>query len=314
MKDYYNILGVDKKATAEEIKKAYRKKALKYHPDRNKEEGAENKFKEATEAYEVLSNPDKRKKYDGYGTNTYGTNTYSNNSGFDFDWESFVTGQTHKNYYWENFFREKRSRPIKGSNIRQDIYISLRDSIVPLEADIDVESLIPCPQCNQTGKINDQYCRNCTGTGEIKRKRTLHFKGPAGIADGTVIRLEGQGNCGRNGGTSGDLFLLIKVRKDKFFSRKDNDVICSQNVDFIDAILGTTIEVHTIRDTFIKVEIKPGIQPGTTCTIKGQGFPSIKNKYIIGDMKVKIKIVIPKSLTEEQLDLLKKYKNTLKKS
>ena len=317
--DYYTILGIAKEATPEEIKKAYRQKALQYHPDRNPgNKKAEEKFKEVAEACEVLGNPEKRRQYDeaavfGFGPPGGESSPFSDffsrdnfrvyvNPGGESPWDS-------------SFFGYKRRRPpSKGPDILEEIYITLKNSAHPLEADIQVERYIPCPTCDHTGKVNGKYCAKCMGTGEIKQVRTMRFKGPAGVTEGTVLRLRGQGNCGKYGGASGDIFLRIRIKKDKFFFRKGHDAHCTWNINFIDAILGTTIRVPTIYDAFAKIKVPAGTQPGTVCTVTGQGFPYMNNSKLKGDMKVEVRITLPDTLTDEQKELLLKYRKTIQKA
>ena len=316
--DYYSILGVDSEATEEEIKKAYRQKALQYHPDRNLgNKEAEEKFKKVAEAYEILGNPGKRKQYDGAsifdlaGEHPF-SDFFNRGGGEDVYYQYTNPGQSQGD---SSFFRYKRRRPpSKGSDILEEIYITLKDSVHPLEADIQVEHYIPCPTCDHTGKVNDRYCAKCMGTGEVKQVRTMHFKGPTGVVEGTVLRLRGQGNCGKYGGASGDIFLRIRVKKDKFFSHKGHDVYCIWSINFIDAILGTTIRVPTIYDTLAKIKVLAGTQPGRVCTVTGQGFPYMNNSQLKGDMKVGIRITLPEKLTDEQKELLLKYRKTIQKA
>jgi len=302
-KNYYDILGISKTASIEDIKKAYRKLAMQYHPDRNRgNKAAEEKFKEINEAYDTLSNPSKKKIYD-LNKSKYG------NINFTVDFSDFF------NSNWTDIFhrtyQKKHIRPRKGSNILTEIWVSLKEIIYDVKTRITIAKLVPCKKCNQTGRIeNNKYCPDCNGFKNIKTNVTLNLKIPAGIFHGAVLRLEGQGNCGYNGGPPGDVLVTVKVRSDSFFTREGQNVCCTYHLNVIDAILGTIIEVPTLYGTIAKIKIPPGTQSHTLCSIKNAGLPNMRNTQEKGDMQIKLIVDIPRNISKAKRILLEKLKNT----
>ncbi|MDL2312137.1 J domain-containing protein [Bacteroidales bacterium OttesenSCG-928-B11] len=296
--DYYSILGVDKKASAEEIKKAYRKMARKYHPDVNPNDpAAQSKFQQINEANEVLSDPEKRKKYDEYGENWKHADEYaqarqqqSRNGGFasgygaggyqqgGFSTEDFGSGGGFSDFF-ENLFgggggfsRGRTSRGYRGSDYNAELHLSLRDAAVTHK---------------QTLSVNG---------------KNIRITVPAGIEDGQVIKLKGQGAPGASGGPHGDLFITFVIQSDPNFLRKGNDLYTAVDLDLYTAVLGGDIMVDTL-DGKVKVTVKPETQNNTKIRLKGKGFPVYKKEGHHGDLFVTYTIKIPTNLTNEQKEL-----------
>ncbi|MFQ6050323.1 MAG: molecular chaperone DnaJ [Candidatus Hydrothermarchaeota archaeon] len=355
-RDYYEILGVDRNATKDEIKKAYRRLARKYHPDVNKNPDAEEKFKEISEAYAVLSDDEKRARYDRFGhagiSDTY--TEYDLFRDFDFDILRDL-GFGGFDSIFDIFFGRKRGfdfdvgfrRPKKGRDIYQDITVSLEDAAFGTEKTIDVghedvcpscngsgayspNDLVNCPSCEGTGEIRDvrrtpfgqminirtcnrcygqgrvikKHCRECKGTGMVKRKRKISVKIPAGIEDGYHLRISGEGEK-IHGGTPGDLYLTVHILPHEIFQRDGNNIIYEQPISFVQAALGAEIKVPTL-DGNVKITIPAGTQSGTIFRLKGKGMPSLRSSRR-GDQLVKVKVVVPKRLNERQKELLREF-------
>ncbi|MDL2256888.1 J domain-containing protein [Bacteroidales bacterium OttesenSCG-928-I14] len=292
--DYYKTLGISKTATSDEIKKAYRKLARKLHPDLNpNDKEAQKKFQELNEANEVLSDPEKRKKYDQYGENwknadayekagqqyggsnqqQYSYQDFGNSGGFDF---GNFAGDSGYSDFFENLFGNARGRSrtssFKGQDYSGEVYLSLRDAA-------------------QTHKQ----------TIEINGKK-LRITVPAGVANEQQIKLKGQGGPGSNGGPNGDLYLTFIIQADPVFKRKGNDLYVDANIDLYTAVLGGELMIETL-DGKVKMTVKPGTQPGSKVRLKGKGFPVYKQDGLFGDMFVRYNVQIPTHLTEKQKEL-----------
>lgn len=303
-KDYYKILGVSKSASQDEIKKAYRKLARKYHPDANTDNPqAEEKFKEIGEAYEVLKNPEKRKKYDQLGANWkqyqnagwpgggQGAHTY------DFGGQGFNFGDMGGGFsdFFEMFFgsraddfrsgfsggRRARTAQSKGQDLQSDINITLREAYFGTQRSIRLQK--------------DQ------------KARTVNVKIPSGIKDGGKIRVAGEGGSG-HGGASGDLYLVVNISKHPFFTRKGDNLYCEVPVTIKEALYGAKIDVPTF-DGKVLVKLPPKTQSGKTLRLKGKGMPRLKGPGN-GDLYAKVKIMLPENLTKEQ----KKYLDSFAES
>lgn len=308
-KDYYKILGVEKKASKDEIKKAYRKLAMKYHPDRNKgNKEAEEKFKEINEANEVLSDEAKRKKYDELGASwNYYQQAGGDNQGFDWSrWANQGSGGSRTYTYnfegdlgdifgdtgYSDFFemlfgggfgtagtkRSKRTRVARGSDYQAEINISLQ------EANKGVEKVF---------KINNQ---------------SIKLKIKPGITDGHLLKIPGKGAAGSHGGNYGDLLLKINVLKDNRFVRKENDLYANLDVDIYTAVLGGKIEFDSLKGK-IKVDIQPGTSSGKTLRLKGMGMPDYNNSSMSGDLFLKIEIQVPVNLSQKEIELFRKLRD-----
>ncbi len=294
--DYYQILGIDKNASPDSIKKAYRKLARKYHPDLNPNDNvAAEKFKQVNEANEVLSDPEKRKKYDQYGENwkhgeEYEQARHAQQQHYQSGGGQFYSQADFGEGDFSDFFEQMfggaagggfghrdsggRSRQYKGQDFNAEVEIALREAYTTHQ---------------RTFTINDKNVRITI---------------PAGIADGQKIRLKGYGAPGVNGGPAGDLYITFKVSGDTQFKRLDNDLYTNVNIDLYTAVLGGEITVDTM-DGKVKLKVKPGTQNGTKTRLKGKGFPVYKKEGQFGDLIVTYNVLIPVNLTEQQKELFK---------
>jgi len=340
MKNPYETLGVSKTASEDEIKKAFRKLAIQHHPDKNPDNPqAEEKFKEVNSAYEILSNPEKRQQYDIYGTIDPRQQA---TSGFDpFD---IMRGSGIFDDSWFGGFGRKR-RGMRGDDIRKSIVIDFMEAAKGCVKNLQVEYpyncttckrtgakdgkavkecttchghgkvgrnqgmlqiLTTCPSCMGKGKIIVEKCPECLGKGVKHKKETLKVTVPAGLENGTSMRLAGKGMPSPYGTENGDLYIVAKVMPHAKFKRDGLRIYTEEDVNYIDAILGTKINVETIHGV-VKLTIPSGTQPGSILKIKGKGIIGNSNK---GDHLVGINVKLPTKLTEEEKDLLEKLKST----
>jgi molecular chaperone DnaJ len=354
-KDYYNILGVSKDASKEEIKKAYKNLAKKHHPDLNKEDGSADKFKEINEAASVLGDDQKRQQYDQFGSAEPGMNF--NNA--DFSNSNFDFGDIFDNLFGGRGFSpfgggRRRERSRRGADLRFDMDVELEDAtfgktkttIIPrLETCkkcegtgaktkkdlVDCETCdgkgmitharrtpigifqttAACRNCAGTGKMIKNPCRECDGQGRIHNDKRLDIKIPAGIEEGTRLRIADEGEAGELGGPNGDLYVVMHIKPHKIFEREDNDIYMDLPITFIQAALGTEIEVPTLKDK-TKIKIAPGTQPGTIMRLAGKGIPSLRG-YGTGSQMIKIDVEVPKKLTKKQKELLEEFDGSFKK-
>ncbi|HBT26498.1 MAG: molecular chaperone DnaJ [Pseudothermotoga sp.] len=353
-KDYYAILGVSRDASQDEIKRAYKKLIKQWHPDlhpENKKE-AEEKFKEIQEAYEVLSNPQKKAMYDrfGYvGEAEFSQQTSSGSFEDIFkDFESFLGRDIFDIFFGERGTQERQqNRRRTGEDITLNIEIDFADSLlgkqIPVEYDryercehCQGQGVEPgsgyqtCPRCHGTGVIREERrsifgvfvstrtcstcggtgrvikekCRVCGGAGRIRNRFRTTVNIPAGVSDGTRIKVESGGNAGYGGGPYGDLYVLIHVRPDKRFRRQDDDIYVDVTVDYLEAILGTTMKLDLPTGNSTMLRIPAGTQPGTVFRLKGEGAPSVRTGRR-GDLYVTVNVRIPKTLSSEEAKLLK---------
>ncbi|MCX8030368.1 MAG: molecular chaperone DnaJ [Thermodesulfovibrionales bacterium] len=342
-KDYYKILNVNKDATQEEIKKAYRKLARKYHPDLNPgDKAAEEKFKEINEAYAVLSDPQKRSQYDSGGT------TFEWFDGFkDFNFkETFDFGDIFGDLFNTTF--KKGANFVKGEDIFSSMELTLEEAFTGITKPISFTRTINCTSCGGTGAENYKDCERCKGTGTIKNSKgifkmaqacpecmgtgkqittickkcagrgkilhteTLNVKIPAGVDDGSVVKLRGKGNDGSVGAPSGDLHIEIKLKPHPIFKRKGDDIYIQLPVTFGEAALGGKIEVPTI-DGITLMSLPAGTQSGQKLKLSGKGFISPKTKKR-GDAYVEIKIVVPKNIPENAKSAIKQIESLYKEN
>lgn len=342
-RDYYEVLGVPRDATKQDIKRAYRRLARKYHPDVSKEPNAEEKFKEVKEAYEVLSNDQKRAQYDQFGH--AGMNGQAFGGAHDFDFGGFGD-------IFDMFFgggrRSDPHAPRQGDDIQYRMVLEFEEAIFGKETEISIPKEVECntcfgsgakpgtkpetcSHCHGTGQIsieqttpfgrivNRRTCQHCRGTGQIIREKcqTCHGSGrmqkhvkvkvsiPAGIDDGQQIRLSGRGEPGINGGPPGDLFIIVKVKPHEYFVREGDNIFCELPLTFTQAALGDEVEVPTVHGK-VKLKIPAGTQTGKVFRLKGKGVPNVHGRGI-GDQHVQVKVVTPTNLTERQKELLREF-------
>ncbi|MFQ5840612.1 MAG: molecular chaperone DnaJ [Candidatus Methylomirabilales bacterium] len=336
-RDLYAALGVQRDASATEIKKAYRRLALKYHPDKNPDDPeAPERFKEINEAYEVLSNPEKREAYDRFGTTAPFGRTADGPGGPGF-------GSIFEDLF-EGFFGGggRRSSAHRGADLRYNLRVTLEEAARGVEKEVAVPRLEtcetcrgtgakpgttprPCPACRGTGQVRfsrgfltisqtcghcrgegrvvEDPCKKCRGDGRVTRQRTLKVKVPGGVETGVRLRISGEGEAGVQGGPAGDLYVVITVEPHPFFQRDGDDLICQVPISFTQAALGGELQIPTLAGV-IPFRIPPGTQPGTEFWLDGYGMPSLRG-YGRGDLKVQVLVEVPTRLTSRQRELLK---------
>ncbi len=360
-RDYYEVLGVSKTATDEELKRAYRKLAKKYHPDANPDnkEEAEKKFKEVNEAYEVLSDKQKRNMYDQFGHS--GTNGYSSDfsgfSGFDgFSGGAGFSGVDFDlNDIFSSFFggggsrgRSNRNGPVRGRDLNVRIEITFEEAAFGVTKEITINreeqcetckgtgarpgtkaetcracngtgqvrvtqntilgsfaSVRTCDTCGGTGTVIPTPCDTCKGRGTVKRQRKIKVTIPAGIDNGQVISLNGEGGPGLRGGASGNLYITVSVKNHAIFTRKGDSIFCNVHVTFAEAALGAIIKVPTLKGE-VQYDLAEGTQTGSIFTLRGQGIKNLNGRDV-GDMYFTVIVDVPKKLNNEQRELLKKF-------
>jgi molecular chaperone DnaJ len=344
-RDYYEVLGVPRTAGEQEIKKAFRKLARELHPDVSDHPEAEARFREATEAYEALSNPETRQLYDRYGhaglrsggfqPTNFGINTF---------------GDLFSAFFGEDLFGGgRRGRAAaRGADVLAEIEITLveaahgRKVTVPIETAVTCRTChgdgaapgstpivcarcggtgllrhvsrgilgefvrqAACPDCNGAGRRVEQYCDTCQGSGRTVEQRKLEVEIPEGIHDGQRIRLTGEGHAGGLGARAGDAYIQVRVRDDERFVREGNDIFSQVDLTVVDAALGTTLEVETL-DGSQELEFDPGTQPGEVRVLRGKGMPVLQG-FGRGDHRVLVNVTVPRKLTPEQRRLLEEF-------
>jgi molecular chaperone DnaJ len=350
-RDYYEVLGLERNASSDEIKRAYRSLARKCHPDVSKEPDAEIRFKEVNEAYQILSDPQKRVAYDRFGhAGTQGFGGYEGFGGFRDPFEIFEEFFGAAGFGMGGRGRPRRG-PQRGADLRYDLELTFTEAIFGVEKEIDISrhtacpkckgsgaepgtSPIRCPDCNGTGEVRHQMgfflniatCPRCQGEGEIVTTPCTECKGrrqvvetrhlsvriPAGVDAGTQIRLAKEGENGLNGGPSGNLYVVLRVKPHRFFRRADRDVHLELAINIAQAALGDEVEVPTVDATNEKMSIPPGIQTGDTIRVRGFGVPHLRREGR-GDMIVTIQVLTPTHLSDPQRDLLLELGKTLDK-
>ena len=347
-RDYYDVLGVNKSSSADQIKSAYRKLAVKYHPDKNKDDkAAEEKFKEASEAYHVLSNSERKQNYDNFGHAAF-DNGGGGRSGFgNFDFSGSFS-DIFEDFFGEGFGGGRRSRRSnnRGSDLRYDLSISLEEAYTGKKQDIKFSTSEKCdtckgsgskpghnagtcsmcgghgqvrssqgfftvqqtcPQCSGSGEMITNPCTNCGGQGKKQASKRLSVSIPKGVDDGTRIRLAGKGEAGSRGAGNGDLYLFINVYSHDLFKRSDENLFFECPISIADAALGTSIEIPTVDGGKAKIKIPSGTQSGKQFRLKAKGMPYIRGSGF-GDLYVQVNTEVPISLNKEQKELLEKFR------
>ncbi|HEU65577.1 MAG TPA: J domain-containing protein [Chloroflexi bacterium] len=320
-KDYYQILGVSRNASEKEIKQAYRSLARKYHPDINPgDKSAEAKFKEINVAYEVLSNPEKRKKYDQFGEQWEYADQFAKAGGQERVRWDFGKGGTTFEYgdlgdVFSGLFGDSgigfraRRGPHRGQDIESTIEVSLEEAYHGSTRVIQLQTEEPCVSCGGTGRVGNRICTVCNGAGGRVSPRRLEVKIPAGVRDGSRIRIAGEGGTGRAGGNKGDLYLVVKVLPHKLFERKGDDLYTEVSVPLATAVLGGEVRVSTLNGS-LSLKIPPETQNGKVFRLAGKGMPRFhRGNSGYGNIFARVKVVLPTNLTEEERKLFEKLQS-----
>jgi molecular chaperone DnaJ len=321
-KDYYQILGASRNASEKEIKQAYRRLARKHHPDLNpNDKSAEARFKEINAAYEVLSNPEKRKKYDQFGDQWEYADQFAKAGGRERVRWDFGQGGTTFEYgdlsefgdIFSSLFGDSgigsrmRRGPQRGQDIESPIEVSLEEAYHGSKRIIQFQTAEPCTACGGTGRVGNRVCTICSGTGGKVIPKRLEVKIPAGVRDGSRIRIAGEGGPGRAGGSKGNIYLVAKVLPHKLFERKGDDLYAEVSVPLATAMLGGEVGLPTLNGN-LSLKIPAETQNGKVFRLAGKGMPQLgNNKY--GNMFAKVKVVLPTNLTEEERKLFEKLRS-----
>ncbi|OUX32037.1 MAG: molecular chaperone DnaJ [Pelagibacteraceae bacterium TMED268] len=348
-RDYYDVLGINKNSTADQIKSAYRKLAVKYHPDKNEgDKAAEEKFKEASEAYHVLSNSERKQNYDNFGHAAF-ENGGGGRGGFgNFDFSSHFS-DIFEDFFGEGFGGGRRNRRTnnRGSDLRYDLSITLEEAYTGKKQDIKFSTSEKCetckgsgskpghnagscsmcgghgqvrssqgfftvqqtcPQCSGSGEEITNPCSSCNGQGKKQASKRLSVTIPKGVDDGTRIRLAGKGEAGARGAGNGDLYLFINIYSHELFKRSDEHLFFECPISIADAALGTSIEIPTIDGGKAKIKIPSGTQSGKQLRLKNKGMPYMRGSGT-GDLYVQVNTEVPVSLNKEQKELLEKFRD-----
>ena len=306
-KDYYKVLGVSKNDSADDIKKAFRKLARKYHPDVNPgDKKSEEKFKEINEAYEVLSDADKRRKYDTLGPNWQDQFGYPSGAGRR---TSNFRGSPidHNSTGFSDFFEALFGRPTTatrraGEDIEQRVEVTLLEAYSGGMRTFNIQSTEPCPVCRGTRVVAGKACTNCNGLGIFARSKRLQVKIPAGVDNGSKIRVAGEGQPGSGGGPRGDLFLVISVKPDLLFERKGDDLYGDIDVELVTAILGGEVAVPTPDGRKLVLTIPPETQNGRLFRLANKGMPHLRGEGN-GNLFARVKVVLPMGLNDDERGL-----------
>ncbi len=360
-RDYYEVLGVQRNATEQDLKSAFRKSAMVHHPDKNPgDKDAEKKFKEIGEAYEVLKDPQKRSAYDQFGHAAFenGRGGQGGQSGFGPDFASSMSD------IFDDLFGEfmggrggqrgrgqgRGSTRERGADIRYQMDIALAEAYTGKQAQIRVPTSVGCekcagsgakpgtkpstcptcagqgkvrasqgfftiervcPSCHGRGEFIEDPCTGCEGAGRVNKERTLQVSIPAGVEDGTRIRLAGEGEAGVRGGPTGDLYIFLAIKPHEFFQRDGADVFCRVPISMTTAALGGNIEVPTLDGTRVKMPVPAGAESGKQFRLKGKGMPVLRSK-VQGDMYIQVEVETPKNLTRRQRELLEEFERESK--
>lgn len=345
-RDYYEILGVERTATESELKSAFRKLAMKLHPDRNPGDAeAEVKFKEINEAYQALSDPQKRAAYDRFGHAAFSQGG-AGGPGFGTDFSDFMSD------IFENFFGDSRGRGgragggrERGADLRYNLEITLEEAFhgkvetIKIPTSVSCEACAgtgakpgskprqcptcagqgrvraqqgfftierTCPSCQGRGEIIDDPCPACSGAGRVTRERSLSVTIPAGVEDGTRIRLAGEGEAGLRGGPSGDLYIFLSLKPHTFFQRDGADLFSRVPISLVTAALGGEFTAPTVDGSDARVKIPEGTQTGKQFRLKGKGMPVLRSRDV-GDLYIQVVVETPQNLTRRQRELLQEF-------
>ncbi len=345
-RDYYEVLGAARTASADELKKAYRKLAMQYHPDRNPgDHEAEHAFKEINEAYEILKDDQKRAAYDRYGHRAFAQGAGVGGGGFDFEFASGFSDIFEEMFGNFGGGRQSGQGGMRGADLRYNMNISLEEAFSGLKTTIEAPTSVPCEQCKGTGgkdgaepvtcptcrgagKVRAQQgfftiertcptchgqgrvirdpCPACSGSGRVQRAKTLQVAIPAGVEEDTRIRLSGEGGAGLRGAPSGDLYIFLAIKPHRIFLREGADIYCTVPIPMTTAVLGGAVEVPTIDGGRAKIEIPRGTQTGAQFRQKGKGM-SVLRSPARGDMFVRVGVETPVNLSKRQEDLLREF-------
>jgi len=349
-RDYYEVLSVERDCGEQELKSAYRKLALQYHPDRNPDDpSAEERFKEASEAYGVLSDPQKRAAYDRFGHS--GVNGGGGFGGFDVNSVDLgdIFGDLFGDFFSGGGQQRRRTRAQRGADLRIDLHLEFEEAVFGVKKSVTVSrhetcevcrgtgaapgtSPTTCPDCGGRGQVRYQQgffaisrpcgrcggagsvisepCRTCRGHGRVARERSLDVQVPAGVEDGTRIRYSEQGEAGQNGGPQGDLYIVLHVQEHEIFEREGNDLHCAVPISFPQAALGADIIVPTLYGEH-KLKVPEGTQSGHIFRIRHKGVP-VLNSSGKGDLFVEVQVQVPSKLTKRQRELLEELSATVR--
>jgi len=343
-KDYYKTLGVDRQADEKAIQTAFRKLARKHHPDINPGDAqAEDRFKEANEAYEVLSDPDKRKMYDRYGEDwqRYRDAGYTGNetgarpaANFDdYDFATWFSGQNtgdtvnrmdfgdNANGFSDFFqtlfggkgprragYSQPRMARRRGEDIEVTVDVTFDEAFRGASRRFELQTHEPCGTCTGTGMARGAICPTCDGSGVVPKSKTIEVKIPAGVATGSRIRVAGQGGAGQQGGPSGDVYLRVTVLPDARFERTGDDLRTDVEIPLFTAVLGGEIVIPTLTGR-VAMTVPPETQAGKLFRLRGQGMPRLKNTNERGDLLARAKIVLPAKLTDQERELYKQLRD-----
>ncbi len=349
-RDYYEVLGVPRSATPEELKAAFRRLARQFHPDVNKAPDAEENFKEINEAYAILSDPDQRAAYDRFGhagvRNGSGMPDMNN-----MDWSDILGDLFNLGGFGRS--QQMRNAPRRGADLSYRLELTFKEAVFGVEKEIvftrdevcsvcagsgakpgskpttcttckgagevrqvrqtilgSMVQVSTCPTCRGHGTLISSPCSQCNGSGLERKTVRKNVPIPAGVDSGNQIRLAGEGQPGENGGPAGNFFILIQVQPHKYFRRHDFDINLDLKINYAQAALGAEVEVPTVEDVMAKLIIPPGTQPGATLVLKGRGVPRLRASGR-GDQRIMINVEVPKHLTAEQRDLLEKLAETM---
>jgi molecular chaperone DnaJ len=359
-RDYYETLGVDRNATEQDLKSAFRKLAKEHHPDANPgDKDAEQKFKEINEAYDALKDPQKRAAYDRFGHAAFeGSGGARGPHGFGPDFASSMSD------IFDDLFgefmggrrggggpRQGRSSRERGADLRYNMEITLNEAYAGKTAQIRVPTSVgcetcsgsgaktgtkpktcptcsgfgkvrasqgfftierTCPTCQGRGEVIDDPCPGCSGSGRVTKERTLSVSIPAGVEDGTRIRLAGEGEAGLRGGPAGDLYIFLSIKPHAFFQRDGADIFCKVPIAMTTAALGGQIDVPTLEGASTRVRVPEGTESGKQFRLKGKGMPVLRSK-VTGDLYIQVEVETPKSLSRRQRELLEEFEKISKR-